>query len=217
MRRNCDNRRDNRGNGNCADRPSSHPKVLQACLMHRRWRHHDGLESRWRQWRLICRVEVKILLVCVELYGLRLSICLTLLQIGRRVGCKPLRFMPQMPFDFRNLFKTPVGLVLMLLVPDPRWRIHKLAITIIVDWGTHDNLPSTPRMMRCPRFHARDLVLIAREQRSKGVCSTAQLLLALLKALVFRPDNRRVQILWSVPKYCFWHFVCSKGGDEKRC
>ena len=102
-----------------------------------------------------------------------------------------------MPFDFRNLFKTPVGLVPMLLVPDPRWRIHKLAITIIVDWGTHDQSPINAAHDASPALSRtlRDLVLIAREQRSKGVCSAAQLLLALLKALVFRPDNRRVQIL----------------------
>ncbi len=114
--------------------------------MCRWWWHHGRSKSRWRQWRLnglieIKILEIKILLACAKLHRLRFSICPTPLQIRRGLGCELLRFMPQMPFDVRNLSTTCARLVLMLLVPDPGRCIHQPAVTIIVDWGTHDRSP----------------------------------------------------------------------------
>jgi hypothetical protein len=160
-------------------------------------------------------IEIKIMLACAKLYRLRFSICPAPLQIRCDMGCKLLGLMPQVPFDFRNRSAISVRLVLMLLVPDPGGRIHQLAVAIIVDWGTHDQspidvAPDASLALSDAPCGTSFLLIVPRSKRS---CSAAQLHLAPLEALVFRPDNRHVR---KVPKYFFWHFVCSKGGEEKR-
>ena len=142
LRRNCDDRRYNCGNRNGPDPPNARREAVLARPNRRRRRHEGGLKSRWRQWRgvsLFIRLfRVEALFVRLKLSRRGLWLGLVPSQICRRMRCGLLGFKPRMRFGSGSLFVTPNCFFLTLLPSDPGRRIHKLPVTVVVDWGTHN-------------------------------------------------------------------------------